>query len=453
MTETISNINKSYLSYKDNTPLMFLKTSFLKDDRKQALKFFKGKIKNVFLFRDLLLFLNEVVNSRFYRQDLWRLLDPVITCEKEQIMMECFSSCGSIYARVDIFENIFDSYELLSRGTTNVNFNRDFIESLLSLKMSNESFIEVGRDEILLESDNKVSKEKKVKLPERWIKGFLQSQSIISKSKLFYELNSINSKKLILECQKTVSDKEYYLLEENKSLVLKHIRPQKGNYITISGLNRLNLLKRVIPYIEKLKIYYIKENNSTLWLIKTPNANISFSISASIKNGFSGEGESLRNLSLNRDETIDDFILEMIKNLGSFDIEQLSEISEISKNELIQCLENLSINGILGFNSEKQKYFYRVLPFADKLNSRFENSKNILKKSDIDIEEIEKNDNRLFIKGWVQGINSKYYTYVNINNSYIENAQCNCSWFIKNELKRGPCKHILALRFFGESQV
>lgn len=452
--QATNSINHSYLSSKEDTPLMFLSTSFFPTiDKNQPLKFFKGKVKNAFLFRDLLLFLSEVVNSRFYRPDLWRQLDPVITCEESQIMMECFSSCGSIYSRVDIFDSMFSDYELINRGTTNVNFNKEFIEGLLLLKSSSDSYLEVGREDITLESDNKISKEKKVKLPERWIKGFLQSQSILSKAKQIYDLNSINAKKLILECQKSIGDKEFYLSGENNNIKLLSYKP-KDNHISVSGLNRLITLKRLIPHIIGLKIYLAEENNTTLWLIKTSHADISFAISASIKNGFSGEGESLRNLSLNRDESLDDLTLEMIKNLGNFDLTQLSELMEVSEKEVIPSIEFLSMNGILGYNSEIQKYFYRVLPFADKKNSRFEDSKSILKKSDVEIEEIVKKDNGLYVKGWVQGNNSKYYTQAFINEqSYIEKAQCNCTWFIKNELKRGPCKHILSLRLFAEFNI
>ena len=49
---------------------------------------FKGKVTNTLLFRDLLMFLSEIVNSRFYRPDLWRLMDPVVTCEEKTIRME-----------------------------------------------------------------------------------------------------------------------------------------------------------------------------------------------------------------------------------------------------------------------------------------------------------------------------------------------------------------------------
>jgi hypothetical protein len=445
--------SESKLLVQDSIPRMFLSVPTLPNIEKenQPSKFFKGKVKNVFLFRDLLLFLSEIVNSRFYRADLWRYLDPVITCEDTGIRMECFSSCASIYGRVDINTDMFEDYEVEYRGTTNVNFNKDFIAGLAMLRSNSDSFLEVGKDSVTLESNNKKVKEEKVKLPDRWIKGFLQSQSIYRKAEKIFELNTMAAKKFISECQMSMGDKEHYLVKNNSNVMILNSKPPKSEYIPVSGLNRLTLLKKLMPHITGLNIYFVKETGSTLWLVKTKNASISFATSSSVKNGFSGEGESLRSLTLNRDESLDDFAMQMIQSLHSFSITELALTMEITEEEVLPIVDSLSMNGILGFDCETNKYFYRVLPFADKKNSRFENSKEILKKSRVEIEKIEKTEGGMIAKGWVEGTTATYYSEVFVNKQgYIETAKCNCNWFIKNELKRGPCKHILALRLYSE---
>lgn len=445
--------SESKLIVQDNIPKMFLSVPTLPniDKKEQPSKFFKGKVTNIFLFRDLLLFLSEIVNARFYRPDLWRYMDPVITCEDTGIRMECFSSCASIYARVDIHPDMFEDYEVEYRGTTNVNFNKEFIASLAMLRNNNDSFLEVGKDSVILETNNKKVKEEKVKLPERWIKGFLQSQSIYRKAEKVFELNTMAAKKLISECQMSMGDKEHYLINHNNGVMILTSKPPKNFSMPVSGLNRLTLLKKLMPHITGLNIYYVKETGSTLWMVKTKNASISFATSSSVKNGFSGEGESLRSLTLNRDESLDEFAMQMIQNLHSFSITELALAMEITEEEVLPIVDSLSMNGVLGFDCETNKYFYRVLPFADKKNSRFENSKEILKKSRVEIEEIQKNEHGMIAKGWVEGTTATYYSEVIVNKQgYIEKGKCNCNWYLKHELKRGPCKHILALRLYSE---
>ncbi|HCB14121.1 MAG TPA: hypothetical protein DEP36_11225, partial [Gammaproteobacteria bacterium] len=81
--------------------LVFLASTGLAGEPQPAVlpAIFSGEIAQPLVFRNLLLGLRQTVESRFYRPDLWRLLDPVITSGHRLLRMECFSSCASVYAR------------------------------------------------------------------------------------------------------------------------------------------------------------------------------------------------------------------------------------------------------------------------------------------------------------------------------------------------------------------
>src|SRR4051812_45480621 len=91
---------------------------------------FRGDLAQPLLFRDALLTLREVVNARFYRPDLWKLLDPVVSVEPKCVRLECFSSDGGVYARVDLSHDVFNAGELGTPGTTNVDFGPEFAARL-----------------------------------------------------------------------------------------------------------------------------------------------------------------------------------------------------------------------------------------------------------------------------------------------------------------------------------
>lgn len=91
---------------------------------------FRGMLAQPLLFRDGCLMLRDVVTARFYRPDLWRLLDPVVTTEREWVRLECFSSDAGVYARADLAPDTFHEGELGSEGTTNVEFGPDFAAQL-----------------------------------------------------------------------------------------------------------------------------------------------------------------------------------------------------------------------------------------------------------------------------------------------------------------------------------
>ena len=95
---------------------------------------FEGRFTRPALAADLLLSLAQVVGSRFYTPPamvarLVRESDPVITCGLEQMRWEGFSSCCSVYARVDMEKGALEG-SLISCGTTNVDFGGEFRSAL-----------------------------------------------------------------------------------------------------------------------------------------------------------------------------------------------------------------------------------------------------------------------------------------------------------------------------------
>ncbi|MDS4030988.1 MAG: hypothetical protein RKO66_13065, partial [Candidatus Contendobacter sp.] len=102
--------------------LVFMASTELADDRRTddaVPAIFSGQIAQPLIFRNLLLGLRQTVESRFYRPDWWRLLDPVITSGNQLLRLECFSSCASVYARADFTENAFADGAFNRNGTTN----------------------------------------------------------------------------------------------------------------------------------------------------------------------------------------------------------------------------------------------------------------------------------------------------------------------------------------------
>src|SRR5687768_17000286 len=114
---------------------------------------FHGQVAEPLLLRDGLLSLSDVVGSRFYRPDLWKLLDPVVTVEPDWVRLECFSSDGGVYARVDLSPDSFHEGEMGSPGTTNVDFGPEFSSRLATLRPGRDSAFEVGEDSVALHTE------------------------------------------------------------------------------------------------------------------------------------------------------------------------------------------------------------------------------------------------------------------------------------------------------------
>lgn len=108
-----------------------------------------------------------MVESRFYRPELWREIDPVVTNGGELLRFEGFSSCAGVYARADLTAERFTSGRFGPPGTTNVDLNAAFVRNLARLRPGKEAAFEVGHDSVRLKTHRAETVEHKVRLPER----------------------------------------------------------------------------------------------------------------------------------------------------------------------------------------------------------------------------------------------------------------------------------------------
>ncbi|MEZ0367772.1 MAG: hypothetical protein ACAI44_01660, partial [Candidatus Sericytochromatia bacterium] len=71
-----------------------------------------------------------------------------------------------------------------------------------------------------------------------------------------------------------------------------------------------------------------------------------------------------------------------------------------------------------------------------------------------EIESLARDGKRLRASGFVKGVGALYTTALEVDETgYLAQGTCNCQWIGKHGLQRGPCKHMLALRFAAEAQT
>ncbi|MEM0926379.1 MAG: SWIM zinc finger family protein, partial [Planctomycetota bacterium] len=91
--------------------------------------FFDGRIRHPARIGRLLSVLTSIIRTRFYQPLNPLILDPVVTSGGGTLRFEGFSSCCTVYARVDLDPEAFDS-ELCGKGTTNVDFGNSMHSAL-----------------------------------------------------------------------------------------------------------------------------------------------------------------------------------------------------------------------------------------------------------------------------------------------------------------------------------
>src|SRR5919199_1359506 len=106
---------------------------------------------------------------------LIRAAAPVVTSNVDRLRFESFSACAGVYARLDLDPEALDGAPA-EWGTTNVDFNPPMRAALARVHDADAMLMNVGHDEVQLTTLSGSAVERKVPLPERWLKGFAEVQ-------------------------------------------------------------------------------------------------------------------------------------------------------------------------------------------------------------------------------------------------------------------------------------
>ncbi len=367
-----------------------------------------------------------------------KLYDPIVSTGTEQIRFEGFSSCNGIYARLDLLEHAVEG-EFIASGTTNVDFNEPMLNALNAVKKNEVMVLGVGEKEVKVSTSQGTITEKKVKLPQRWIKGLTSVQVYLADMTEKFELNKLQTIQLLQSIPKGKSLSPFYLSFRANRYQFSPIAT--ANSVYIGGIERLQLLLGLLPYIEKSKIYQAIDGESCAICLYLSHMRFTLALSPANNRGFSGEGNILENM-------LQDIPLEYIHAVNglckaneNFNPTLLSIEHAIDFPKMDSLTHSLSAIGLLGFDLHNRQHYYRRLPFKMErilsLNPRLKNAKNLVKNNGIQL-----------IKNNIGDIEAQVTGTDVIHTVIIKNGQakCTCEWFNQHQTKRGLCKHILAVK-------
>ncbi len=120
-----------------------------------------------------LLAVADVAAARYHRPVGADSLDPVVTADGDRLRFESFSGCGGVHARLDGAGT--------GHGTTNVDVNAPLREALRLRTPGQRLELAVGAEEPAVGVGTDTLVERKVPLPDCWLKGFAETQVITAR--------------------------------------------------------------------------------------------------------------------------------------------------------------------------------------------------------------------------------------------------------------------------------
>lgn len=411
-------------------------------------RLYVGRVVQPVFFADALLAVGAVARSRFHVPPamLARILllaDPVATATDDRLRFEAFSSCCSVYARLDLLPGSTDG-ELLGAGTTNVDLGADVRAALAGVHEGVVMDLRVGLDDLAIEVDGVPHVERKVALPPRWIRGFLEVQAIQSGMRARFEVDGATLRRFLHALPRSATRPVYVRLQ-GRDLVIGHRETVDG--LCVGSPERLRLLERMAPEATGLRVFSAADG-STAWCVQLPDARFTLALSAEAWRGFSGEGRALDALAAAPDEAL----LTRLRAELAWQSRLVPAALAAALGKDVASIEAglavLASSGLVGFDVAEGAYFHRVLPFAadrvERSEPRLRRARQLVADAAVTLDETAGPE----VVAWVRGRNAEYRVRLGASES-----ACTCPWWGKHPGDRGPCAHMLAAQMVRDAQA
>ena len=412
--------------------------------------FFEGRLANPQRTAELLRAVMKVVQSRFHipAAMLGRILaeaDPVVTANDDRLRFEAFSACCGAYARLDLLADAFDG-DVSGRGTTNVDFNQPMLAALARVKRTDEVSLAVGAEKVVLKQKAADVIEKKVKLPVRWMKGFVEVQAVQNRMRHVYHIPAVHAIRFFRSLPRMKTHRRTtFVTRSGQGLRLSQVETKDG--VRIGGLERLGVLEPLARNAAALDVYADELTGASGWTLTFSDCRFHLVISPEVWRGFSGEGQALQSLA-SAEELALPKVRGSLKWQSVVDRDQLAASSKLDPAAIDEALKMLGTRGLVGFDLAEQAYFHREMPFdiseVEKQQPRLINARKLIDADKVRLQKQTKTSVQFEVAG--SGVEHR----VTIESGNDAAFKCTCPWYNKHGLERGPCKHILAAQIVLE---
>jgi hypothetical protein len=120
----------------------------------------------------------EFVYENEYEMEF--LLDPIITVHPDEVSFEAFSRDESTYARLAVKHDAFTNAQPSQLGTTNIDFSAKLHSELERMRSYRQTRFQIDPGGLTTQVGSSSHKEKKIAIPDSWIKGLLQVHSTMT---------------------------------------------------------------------------------------------------------------------------------------------------------------------------------------------------------------------------------------------------------------------------------
>ena len=419
------------------------------------------------------------------------ILDPVISVHPDAVVMEVFSKDEGCYASLSFNHSFFASEGQVQYGTTNIDFSPDLAQGIEQIRSFRETQLTIGQQAVGLTSQtaealpNSEVIEKRINVPQSWLRGFLQVQSSAQLAADVFYLKpldlynalrylrlhaDVKGKRRGLRIELEPKQAPRLVLEPHDVVINGSAEAYQGKVakvVRLWGRRRLQLIKRFLPYTQSIEVRLLGNGMPSFWILRGEGMTLTVAIT-----GFTASNWSQAlNFDLLLPRRADSLatLKTVTSHLQSVWVAPLNEIANHTGLEVVACraaLQQACQQGLVTYDAAHQVYRYRPLTEqaldmsqfqfrqpAEKLAYDLLSRPNAI--SALTLNLIPQEGVEISATITVKEDKREYLSQLKLNEEgQVSKASCSCHQIMQHGLSQGACSHLIALRLaYAEHQA
>jgi hypothetical protein len=410
-------------------------------------------------------------------REMWMVLDPVVSVHPDAVLFEVFSRDESSYGRVTVPMEELDRFGELACGTTNIDFSQRLARELGRVRSYRKAWLQIGAGEVSLATRSGDVVEKKIDLPPSWVRGFLQVQSAAATPGIDLTLSAATVAQVLSVLRRQREEHGPRSLRFRLSpgrvprievepfgiTITEPTHRFEGDFdgvIRVWGRRRLLVLGSLLPYAEAVRVRLLGTGLPSYWSVSQGGHRFDLGLSGWTGNDWARSARfdqlaATASASAAEVQTAAALLAEQLRLTPV----KLAQASEMPRETATAALQQLCSDGRAMFDPIEGAYRWRPLlpfPFAreDEEDKQLATARRLLAANAVRWRRAPQEEGRSPSAGEGE-VRTRHRAMVHGEKRFevilevdadgrVPYAQCTCSWYRREKLRKGPCPHILA---------
>lgn len=448
-----------------------MKLPKLMEQRNELTEIIRGKSEKVASLRTKM----STSKRRYYEwlystnREMWWVLDPIVSVQKDATYFEAFSQDESVYARVTLPHSSLELAGEPALGTTNIDFSVPLEREFARARSYRPLTLTVGQRSVSLGTADSHIVEKKIDLPESWVRGLVEVQAALPLTRHTVEIDPLLLSAVLAHLEgkrERRGPRALRIVAKAGDPVTAVLEPWGVSYpltlvtwdgnrdfdIKVWGRRRLRSLMSVLPNATGVSVSLIDDGMPTFWKVSAGEVEITLGLSGWTSQDWASKARfsALTPLQSVSEELVESALETLRKRTFSTPQVMADEIG-VNVATASSCLLKLISIGAAMFDDKKGQYLHRQLfPQLDLTRNDDQSREErfgieLNRESAVTVTStIRVRDNFEYRAEVKDGDKDCAVVIARDDDLRVTYAQCNCTFFGFNKLKLGPCRHIVA---------